>query len=152
MNKLPLYVLSLLLLFLVVMTFKSNNVTMHIHVPYRYTFQSPYIVINNTPYFNLLTTKCKYELLQIIKDTNIINIFKHVDLHDRNIKCLSYISILNINYYSPSVRLIDISNEIEIMLSMKTRILEKYITRIIFSYYYKHCKNDDIAIYIARFL
>ena len=121
----------------------------NLHLPPDYPFNIPTVLVNSKNYTNLFTVHSKRELIDILKEKKNMDIFQN----DGNSSYpLCRLSIVCTNNWRPCHQLKDIYKEIEFILDTKQRLIEKLLTKIIFSSYYKHHTNIDMAMAIATFL
>jgi hypothetical protein len=111
-----------------------------IYIPTNYPFMAPRIVINNTPYTNVVKTTLITELIE-------------TQYGNDNIKeCLCCSTCMCPNLWLPSIRIIDVLQEIGDFITLKQRVLEKYLTKVIFTSKAAECQNADLARYISSYL
>jgi hypothetical protein len=132
-----------------IITVAVSGQTVKIYVPTGYPFRVPTLVINQTPYVHVLATNCTDELRKILKEHEIIYVFQP---DESPVECLCCNSITCPNKWRPGLRLLELCKEVETIMVIKKRLVEKLMTKIIFTSYYRYCKNADLAEYISDFL
>jgi len=109
-----------------------------IYIPTNYPFLAPHIVINNTPYINMVKTTLIAELIESQK-----GVIK---------ECLCCSTCVCPDLWLPSTRIINVLQEIGDFITLKHRVLEKYLTKLIFTSKAAECQNADLARYISSYL
>jgi ubiquitin-protein ligase len=128
----------------------NSNHQVDIHLPPDYPFNMPTVMVDGRPYANLLTVVSMNELADILREKNSEVLFQTECTDMVNLSCAS---ILHTNNWLPGHQMQDIYNEIELVLEIKQRLVEKLMTKIIFSSHYKTAEtNIDTARVIASFL
>jgi ubiquitin-protein ligase len=128
----------------------ERDITVHIHLAPDYPFNPPTVMVDHQPYANLFAVVSTSDLGGILKEKNSRIIFQQ---EYNDIVGLSCASILHTNNWRPCHQLQDIYNEIELILDIKQRLVEKLMAKIIFSSHYKIANtNVDMAREIAAYL
>ena len=111
----------------VIIIIKKHKITFHIKE--KFPFQPPFIYINNYTYLDMLRT-------------SFSNILKKIN----GMECLCcYTSLCN---WEPTIKLIDLINEIEYVINIKERIMKRYYAKKIQDKYI----NDELFNCIESFL
>ncbi len=127
--------------------FTMRNLNIAIYIPTNYPFIAPHIVINKLPYHFLLQFRCCNDLNNILQKEVIL---KHKPgKGDINLCSLSLVCSDN---WRPGNQLIHICNEMEEIIILRKRCLEKYCAKIIFTKYHSKIYNRGLAMNIEKYL
>ena len=122
------------------MTIILRDQKITIYIPTSYPFMAPRIIINNTPYINMVKTKLLTELSECQKDSANIKV------------CLCCSTCVCPDLWQPSIRISYVLQEINGFIILKHRMLEKYLAKLIFTSKAAECQNADLARIISSYL